>query len=226
MAAFEELDNSEALPPHANGETASRPRAARRASDSSANLFWNVLTMLVWLGMAIMVLAFISIYLDPTSRFNPFQPAQPTLVSVIVIPSATPEVTRPSPTVTLTATGTPVPPTPTITPTLEPTETPTPGPSPTPTIKSVYPFIPLNEPFVISASVMPGHDSCKLWVAGQAYDLQNAPMVGITVQLGGSIDGRRLDALSLTGTALQFGRAGYEFEVASEPARSRQTAWV
>jgi hypothetical protein len=222
MAAFDEDDSPYSLPTIERGN---QPRRARSA-EPHPDLTWNGLTVLVWLGMAIMVLAFVSIYREPSSRFNPLKPQSPTLVAAIVIPTATIEATRPTATPTETPTLTPLPPTQTPTPSPAPTDTPTPGPTPTPTIKSAYPFIPLNDPVIISGSVMPGHDSCKLWVAGQAYDLQNAPMVGITVQLGGTINGRNLDALSLTGTALQFGRAGYEFEVAPEPVRSRQTAWV
>ncbi|MBE0696565.1 MAG: hypothetical protein IH586_06550, partial [Anaerolineaceae bacterium] len=64
------------------------------------------------------------------------------------------------------------------------------------------------------------------WVAGQTYDLQGAPMVGITVMLGGSLDGNTLYQLSLTGTALQFGQAGYEFNVAEQPTKSKASVWV
>ena len=92
-----------------------------------------------------------------------------------------------------------------------------PGPSPTATIKAIYPFILRNEPVAIAGDAMPDHDTCKLWVAGQTYDLQGAPMVGVTVMLGGWLDGNNLYQLSLTGTALQFGQAGYEFSVADAP---------
>ncbi len=79
---------------------------------------------------------------------------------------------------------------------------------------------------MISGSTFPDHDECKLWVAGQAYDLQGAPMQGITVMLGGGLAGEGLYQLSLTGTALQYGPAGYEFTIADAPKNSRQSVWV
>jgi hypothetical protein len=201
-------------------------RNVSRGIGAAPDLVWNVLTVLVWLGMATLVMAFISFYQNPESRLNPFKPPQPTLVAAIFIPTDTPGLKQTAPSLIQTASVTPLPPTPTFTPSPTATETPTPGPSPTATIDSIYPFIVVNTPVAINGSAMPDHDTCKLWVAGQAYDLQNAPMVGITVQMGGYVNGKTLDVLSLTGTALQFGRAGYEFVIAEQPVRSRQSVWV
>jgi hypothetical protein len=78
----------------------------------------------------------------------------------------------------------------------------------------------------IPGATFPDHDTCKLWVAGQAYDLQGAPMQGITVMLGGYLDRKTLSQLSLTGTALQYGQAGYEFTVADQAVKSKQAVWV
>jgi hypothetical protein len=225
MAAIEE-SKSQPIPRLTRPEA--RPvSSAARGSD----LAWNLLTMLVWLGMASMVVIFLSIYNNPTTPLNPFSPAPPTLVSVIRLPT---ETLSPQPVIQRTASSTPTlppsatPVTPTATRTSLPTatDTPTPGPSPTPTIDSLYPFILRNEPFVIAGDAMPDHDTCKLWVAGQSYDLQNAPMVGITVMLGGYLDGKTLYQLSLTGTALQFGQAGYEFIIADRPVASKGSVWV
>jgi hypothetical protein len=190
---------------------------------------WNVLTVLVWLGMACVVMAFASIYANPQVLPESLRPVPPTLVAVVQIPtmtatlppSSTPQPTKP----TATSTSTPTP-TVTITPSPTVTETSTPGPSPTATIHSLYPFILRGDIKVISGSTFPDHDTCKLWVAGQAYDLQGAPMQGITVMLGGHLDGQTLYQLSLTGTALQYGQAGYEFTIADAPKRSKQAVWV
>jgi hypothetical protein len=201
-------------------------------ASSGGSLIWNVLTVLVWLGMACMVMAFISVYSDPQSLANPLRPPQPTLVSAVVIPTMT---ASPEPTATLepgqitltpTETATPVPPTATASPSPTFTETATPGPSPTATIYSLYPFILRGEVKTIAGSTFPEHDTCKLWVAGQAYDLQGAPMVGITLMLGGNLDYKTLYQLSLTGTALQYGPAGFEFTVAEKPVNSNQAVWV
>jgi hypothetical protein len=192
-------------------------------------MIWNVLTVLIWLGMACAVMAFASIYANPQTLPDPFRPVPPTLVAVVQIPtqtatlppSLTPQPTEPTATSTTTPTSTV-----TITPSPTVTETNTPGPSPTPTIHSLYPFILRGDIKMISGSTFSDHDTCKLWVAGQAYDLQGAPMQGITVMLGGYLGGKNLYQLSLTGTALQYGQAGYEFTVTDKPQKSKQSAWV
>lgn len=223
MAAVEESKSQPVSRPRSSAQV----RRARRSSD----LYWNVLTLMVWLGIASMVMVFLTIYFNPASPINPFSPVPPTLVSVVNLPSETPSP-QPSPTLTPTSTAThrptstPVTPTVTLTPLPTATETITPGPSPTATINSIFPFVLRNEPYVIAGSAMPNHDTCKLWVAGQSYDLQNAPMVGITVMLGGNLDGQTLYQLSLTGTALQFGQAGYEFVIADRPIKSKGSVWV
>jgi hypothetical protein len=225
MAAIEETE----VPKISPARQAAYSRRARR--NDGKDLTWNVLTVLVWLGMAFMVMAFVTILFNPNSALNPLRaPEAPTLVSAVQIPTMTPSST-PTPDV-LTKTPSPTPVTPTATATLTRTPTPTatetvtPGPSPTATIHSLYPFILRGETKVIDAATFPDHDTCKLWVAGQAYDLQGAPMVGITVMLGGYMDGKNLYQLSLTGTALQYGQAGYEFTIADRPVKSRQSVWV
>jgi hypothetical protein len=229
MAAIEDSSNPEILP--TIGDTHEQVRAAREESSrGGSDLVWNVMTVLVWLGIATMIMAFVSIYFNPTNGLNLLRPFQPTIAVAINLPTDTPvlatETSAPIPTATQTETSTPLPPTATFTPEPTTTETPTPGPSSTPTINAVYPFILRNEPVAIAGDAMPDHDTCKLWVAGQTYDLQGAPMVGITVMLGGYLESKTLYQLSLTGTALQFGQAGYEFLVAEKPVQSKAAVWV
>lgn len=226
MAAIEEISNQNRFA----AKEAYPPRSRRKKG--SPDLFWNVLTMLVWLGIAVMVMAFISIYKNPASYLNLLPPYRPTLIASIVQPPAAAAAALPAETQESTATAaptetsTPLPPAATLPPEPTATATPTPGPTATPTIKALYPFILRNEPAAIAGDAMPGHEDCKLWIAGQSYDLQGAPMVGITVMLGGHLDGNNLYQLSLTGTALQFGQAGYEFTVAEQPVKSKSSVWV
>jgi hypothetical protein len=51
-------------------------------------------------------------------------------------------------------------------------------------------------------------------------------MVGVTIMMGGYFNGRTVNQLSLTGTALQYGQAGYEFLLAEAPVNSRGQIWV
>jgi len=234
MAAIEDTDNPAQYEPAQKSRSIRAARGRRRTAKASkgGELIYNVLTVLIWLCMAFIVMAFASIIANPQSLANPLRPVEPTLASMVILPTMTPS---PEPTATLdpglltptvTQTPTPVPPTATYTPSPTPTETATPGPSPTATIYSIYPFILRGEIKSIAGSTFPEHDTCKLWVAGQAYDLQNAPMVGITLMLGGSLDRKTLYQLSLTGTALQYGPAGYEFTVADKPVKSTNSVWV
>jgi hypothetical protein len=194
-----------------------------------ADPLWNALSVLTFLAAGVVIVAFVLIYRDPNQRLNPFPP--PTLIPTLFVPTYTPFDTpapvTPSPTFTVTSTATLTPLEPTSTVTVTPTETLTPtlGPSPTATINSAYPFILRGDPVAIASSAIPGHEECKLWVAGQAYDLQNAPMVGITVQLGGYL-GKTVSQFSLTGTALQYGPAGYEFTVANLVQGSENSIWI
>ena len=197
-----------------------------RRQREQRDMLWNALTVIVWLALAWAVMAFVSIYTNSRSPLNVFRRPEPTLVSAMVLPSATP-TPLPSPTSALpAATATAAPPTATLEPTLAPTETVTPGPSLTPTVYSLYPYVLRGEVKTISAAAFADHDACKLWVAGQVYDLQGAPLTGVTVMLGGSLNYKTLTSLSLTGTALQYGPAGYEFTLADAPVRSKQSVWV
>jgi hypothetical protein len=203
---------------------------AKRSSDT----VWNALTLLLLLGTCVLAAAFMVILLDTSDRFGLL--GAPTLQPTLFFPTLTPRDTdtpvtptpitpTARPTITRTPTFTPVPPTATVTVTPTATVTVTEGPTPTATINSLYPFILRGDPVAIASSAIPGHEECKLWVAGQAYDLQQAPMVGITVQLGGYL-GRTLSQMSLTGTALQYGPAGYEFTVSNTVQGSDDAAWV
>jgi hypothetical protein len=230
MATIEEENNL--IQPRASAQRVKRHAVRSPRNRTGHDLVWNVLTVLVWLGMACAIMAFVSIIANPQSLPAQFQPIPPTLVAAVqiptgtvtLLPSSTPEPGRPTemPTSTLT----PVPPTETLTPTSTVTETVTPGPSPTATIHSAYPFVLRNEVKVIPGSTFPEHEGCKLWLAGQAFDMQGAPMKGITVMLGGNLAGKNLYQLSLTGTALQFGEAGYEFTIADQAVKSKRSAWV
>jgi hypothetical protein len=190
---------------------------------------WNLMSVVLLLCMVFVLVTFIQIFQYPASSINPFPP--PTQVERLVVPTATPTVSptpvTPTPSPSATPAPTQTPQTPTLTPTVTdtPTETPTQGPTGTPTINSAYPFIKDNTSS-ISGEVFHANEGCKLWLAGQSIDLQRAPMVGITVMLGGTVNGRNLYQLSLTGTALQYGPAGYEFTVADSPFKSTQQVWV
>jgi hypothetical protein len=63
-------------------------------------------------------------------------------------------------------------------------------------------------------------------VAGQAVDKNNASIMYLTLHLGGTLDGKTVDYLSLTGTAPDYGVAGFEFRLGDKPVASNGTLWI
>lgn len=196
------------------------------------DVLWNMLTVLVLLATVAVAAADFSILLNPFSGLNIFQP--PPLATAIVLPSATPTLRQLPPTWTVTPTVTS---TPTITPPapVVPTDAVevTPGPPEgSPVVEtdmpaSRYAFVLQGEVKAIDATIFrPEHGCNWMGVAGQAFDLQGRPATGITVQVGGSLGRSYVDLISLTGTALWYGQAGYEVFLASQPTATKDSMWV
>lgn len=103
-------------------------------------------------------------------------------------------------------------------------------PAPTTTAKPVtggFAFALQTDPASISSVLYRPEWGCEwLGLAGNAVDMQNSPVKGIRVQVGGFLGANKVDLLSLTGTALQYGQAGYEFTLAEAPAASKGKLWV
>ncbi len=204
-----------------------RARNARQnGRQSFFDLLWNCLSLLAVIGIVAVCGVVGLIYADPASAINPFPPptTAPTLILPTTLPTETPVVAVVIFTPEPSATPETVEPTPMPTETLIPTETPTEGPTATATIRSAYPYI-VDTTSVISGETFHSGEGCKLWVAGQTFDLNRAPYVGIKVRLGGYVT-RTISQLSLTGTALQYGPAGYEFTILDEAQDSKESLWV
>jgi hypothetical protein len=201
----------------------------------SRDLIWNLATAFVVACIPLVAASVLIIFFDPQSSINPFPP--PTLPAKLVLPSAT---------------GTPAEMPPTWTPTLpqtnestaipQATVTPTPdvivfsgtpideleGPEPTETIVvGGFSFMRQGDPQAISASLYDANRQCAwMGVAGRVFDLQGRPVNGIRVLLRGSLGGRTVQLLSLTGTAVQYGPSGYEFTLSDAPIASSGTLSV
>lgn len=202
----------------------------RRGSRSDA--IWNILTVLILISACGLLFLFLQIFQNPYMPINPFQP--PTLPAVLQLPTHTPTAPRLpatyTPTITLTPTQTNTPEPPTATPL--PTQTLV-GMgmlntlAPTADSGANYSFALQSDPTAIDAVVLYPERGCNwLGVGGQVTDLQGRPVTGITVQLGGNLEGKTIDQTSLTGLATKYGEAGYEFELAQLPAESKNSLWV
>ncbi len=194
---------------------------------------WNLLTAILLLGTLVAGWVILQIYQDPTSALNPYP--IPTMIPTLFIPTQKMPATL-APSLTITATL----PLETLTPTSTFTPTPTsiaatpsgpfnqPTPTNTPRVNSIYSFVLQAEPRAIDSSLFNPARGCEwMGVAGQAFDMKNSPLaLGIIVQVGGAVDGKVLNITSLTGTAVQYGPAGYEVTLADKPVATQGAVWI
>lgn len=63
-------------------------------------------------------------------------------------------------------------------------------------------------------------------VAGQAVDINNAPVLYLAIHISGSLGGKYIDYISATGTAPNYGRSGFEFYLGDKPLASINTLTI
>jgi hypothetical protein len=198
------------------------------------SILWNLLTVLVLFSIVCLVAGFAAIFMNPKISFNPVPPPQPPVAAAL--PTLTPTAIGVLPatwtlTATATATETPPPPPPaTSTPTNTPEISVTATETPTITLTTnPLPFeLNSGSPIAISSLAFHPEAGCNwMGVAGQVLNMSGAPISsGVVVKLGGVLTGTPKDLTSLSGTATQYGDAGYEIILASKPIASSNTLWV
>lgn len=208
-------------------------RPFNQETGSRSDLIWNVLTILLLMGILLQLGGFLFFFSNPYNALNPFPP--PSLPAVIVLPSRTPTLAALPPTWTLTPTVTSTP-TPSPTPPVPVAATDavevTPGAAPlaidaTEQPSSRYAFALTGEVKAIDATIFRPEHGCKwLGIAGQSFDIQGRPATGITVQVGGTLGRNYIDLISLSGTALWYGQAGYEVFLSETLTPSNNSLWV
>lgn len=60
-------------------------------------------------------------------------------------------------------------------------------------------------------------------------DVDGAPVLGLIIEVGGLLDGKRIGnptLLQATGLATAYGDAGFEVKLADEPIASEGTLWI
>jgi hypothetical protein len=202
---FDFIDNSEEAP---------KPRGR-------SGMVWNILTILVLLTALCMAVVFLTIFIDPTSSYNPFPPPTMPVLVLTEAPTETPRALLPP-----TWTPTPLP---------EPTETPTPEPTatdlpPQPTQAGPVEGMPFirqdGSPQYIPNIYHPNEECDWMGVAGQVIGLNDAPLREVFVQLGGRLDNENLDMLTMSGIASAYGQAGFEFVLGDTPIASSQAMYL
>ncbi|MFH1446725.1 MAG: hypothetical protein ABIG43_04850 [Chloroflexota bacterium] len=177
---------------------------AQRKSPSPWKIFLYVTLLAVFLLVILWVLGL--------NQFGPFVKVTPTPTSVVSL--------TPSPTITHTNTSTP---------TIRSSATLTATPTFTPTAtEKPMPFVLKGSPEPLSNDLLHPELDCEaLIIGGQVWDLQDAPMIGLTVHLGGHLGQYEVDFYTLTGSADIYGESGYEFIILEIPRLvSEDTLWI
>ena len=191
------------------------------------DLIFNILTVVIIFLVIAVITVQVTIFLNPKVVLNPFPPYEmpealvvqfPTQSAVtdVPLPTSTPEVIlQPTETMVPTATpteiiidGTPIV---EVTPP-EPTETPFSG---------HYAFALQNDINEIESSLIRPNYGCNwIGVAGQVFDLQSRPVVGVRVWLRGTYDNKRINLYSLSMESSPYGPSGFEFTLGEKPLNS------
>jgi len=210
-------------------------------------ILWNIATIVVLIGTLAMGILFLDIFISPTSSLNPFPP--PPAPTLLLFPTATitprplPATWTPSPTVPPSETPTPRP-----TYTLEPSFTPfyitPPNNTPTQTEISTItptaatPATPTTSPsptgmafaatvdYIASTAYHPDAGCIWMGVAGQVVDMNNSPILYLSIRLGGKVGDQPIDFRGLSGTAPTYGQSGFEFVLGNKPIASTQSLWI
>jgi hypothetical protein len=214
-----------------------KPKAPSSGIKPGRDLTWNILTVVMILLSLCTCLFFFNLVRNPYSNLNPFAPN--TLVPPPPTATWTPVGYAPTwtPTVTLPPTDTSTPrPTYTLeaSPTIFKVPTSTPFMSPTWNATSTRTPKPAGAPYSVSVTYNKSGDmmtdsTCNsMYVAGQALDSTNQPVIGLFVKLGGSLPGKTFSPVltTLTGIDKDFGQSGFEFNLKVAPVGSNKTLWV
>lgn len=191
---------------------------------------WNILTVVVLLGICGAVYYFYSLFANPNSILNPFPPVQ--LPTAFVAATFTP-------------TELPSPPAPTSENVLQRSPTRTKAPtwtravSETPMASVVIPSgtetvastpMPASAEFsyAASTSVHPDSDCEWMGVGGKVVDAQGKPLAFQTVQLSGTLNGKAVNLIVLSGhdPLAAYGSSGFEFNLGTTPVDSSQELWI
>jgi hypothetical protein len=189
-------------------------------------IVFNILTVIVLLSTVVVAVALVAVFINPQLSINPFPP--PTMI---------PTLGSPTPTQTPART---LPPAWTATPTeeagTEPEATPSPTNAPTtatatitetPEEEAEFPFVmQVGSPAKIE-NFINGSACDYMGVFGQVFNMENQPILELTVHLGGELEGvGEIDLIALTGSAPDAGPGGYLFDVATEAIASDGTLWI
>ena len=199
-------------PPARQSRSTARPMAVPmeppKKSTGCGSIGAGVLLLALVLLVLLMLLGILPnpLEAEPTATLLP--------AGVTIEPSPTEEN---APVLSATSSSTP-------TQTLQPTATQTPPPTltftPTPTEKPM-PFVVKGTPEGYPNSMLFPQYSCEeyLFIGGEIMDLREAPILGLTVRLGGTYGGSLVDLTSESGDVTVYGQSGFGFAIENQRIR-------
>jgi hypothetical protein len=205
-----------------------RPRQKR----APALQGWDILSIGVLLMTACIGLYYLLVFLNPNTSINPFTPSRFNLVPTTTItPIVMPATWTPSATPYIPDTDTPLPTfTPIFTPTPFSLATATNTPKPSATLKpSATPKAPYfaKVEYIASSKYRPEFGCNWLGVAGIVLDKNNAHHIYVQVLLVGTLDGKPINNITVSGTSPQYyGASGFEFQLGSTPLDSTKMLYL
>jgi hypothetical protein len=187
---------------------------------------WNILAILILLTAVCVGSIFLMIFINPYSSLNPFPPpTQPVLAPTNTpLPTLRDDILPPTwtPTPTAEATEAPTPePTYTLTPVI-----PQPTDGPQETLEGMAFVMQEGNPQYIPNIYHPDAGCSWMGVGGQVIGLNGGPVLYLSIKLGGSLNGEAIELITISGTAPQYGQAGYEFKLSDQPVDSVQNLYV
>ena len=200
------------------------PQAEQSNSASPKLEIWDILSVLVLLMTCGIVVYFGMIFFNPASPMNPLPP-----VVVTAYQSPTPTITPLGLEPTWTPTSTPIQ---SPSATLAPTFTPIPSAtlfsltpaSATPTVTNT-PKAPFSATVdEVQSDIFPHLQAAACnWqgVGGSVVDANNSDIIGMTVRLVGSYNGKTIDLKTVSGIYTDYGKSGFEFVLGTTPIISK-----
>lgn len=195
-------------------EPVQRPRSRLNVLD--------LFTVLALIASGVLAALMAYVFFFPHTALNPLKPRIPTPFD---FPTAT--ITP----LQLEATWTPTVVLATESPTLAPTITLMPSPTsvslvpPTKTPPATAtPRAPYGATITaIESTIIHPEQGCGWFgVGGSVVDSSNAPVLFMTLRLSGSINGQPVEKLTVSGTALDYGQSGFEFDLGKTPVASNK----
>ena len=191
----------------------------------------DIFSILLLIAAACLGAYFLLVFVNPYTALNPLHPNTPVPPVILPSPTNTPlelnelwtmtPTIQPTITPTSRSTFTPIP---TETPLILYTETFTPEP-PAATSTPKMPFDATIQS-IDSKIIHPDTNCDWLGVGGTVEDINNAPLLGVQIRVQGTLVGKTVDQIVISGLSQAYGRSGFEFVIGEVPVLSNDTLWI